>query len=270
MRLFDMSMLAAAGLLAVGLGFAGFGGRADHGLGIAQSAAAKGMLAAPTGAEQTGARVVAELFTSQGCSSCPPADIVAARLVDDPSVMVISRPVTYWDRLGWKDTLAREDNTALQRAYAAQVSDGVYTPQMVINGRASAIGSREGDVRALIEAGLADTLAHGVAVAVDTGPNGVSHVTIRARQAGAKQVKASVMLVALSRRETVAVGRGENGGRRLSYTNVLRDERTIGSFDGSALTLAVRPLDRNIAGADRYAVIVRTGPAGRILGAAYL
>ena len=81
--------------------------------------------------------VLLELFTSQGCSSCPPADRLAERLTKEPGLLVISRPVTYWDRLGWKDTLAREENTQLQRAYAARGlagENGVFTPQIVIDG----------------------------------------------------------------------------------------------------------------------------------------
>ena len=79
--------------------------------------------------------VVLELFTSQGCSSCPPADRLAGILARDPSLLVITRPVTYWDRLGWKDTLARAENTDLQRAYSRRIStgQGVYTPQIVVN-----------------------------------------------------------------------------------------------------------------------------------------
>ena len=96
--------------------------------------------------------VVIELFTSQGCSSCPPADMLASRLAKDDTLLVISRPVTYWDRLGWKDTLARPQNTALQRAYASKGNEGsgVYTPQIVVNGGDGAVGSREGDIRSIV------------------------------------------------------------------------------------------------------------------------
>src|SRR3546814_2316327 len=92
-----------------------------------------------------------ELFTSQGCSSCPPADALFAKLAKDPGIVAISRPVTYWDRLGWKDTLARPENTALQRAYAARniAGAGVYTPQAVVQGGAGTVGSREGEIRTL-------------------------------------------------------------------------------------------------------------------------
>ena len=94
--------------------------------------------------------VLVELFTSQGCSSCPPADRLAARLAPEPGVVVISRPVTYWDRLGWKDTLARPENTDLQRAYARRTlagRNGVYTPQTVVDGEFGAVGSQESRLR---------------------------------------------------------------------------------------------------------------------------
>ena len=88
--------------------------------------------------------VLLELFTSQGCSSCPPADALAEKLATDPSLVVIARPVTYWDRLGWKDTLAPEVNTALQQAYARRGlagQNGVYTPQLVVDGRRDPAGA---------------------------------------------------------------------------------------------------------------------------------
>ena len=97
-----------------------------------------------------GQPVLVELFTSQGCSSCPPADRFASTLARDSDLVVIARPVTYWDRLGWKDTLAREANTDLQRDYSRRGlagRNGVYTPQMVVDGVLGAVGSRERDVR---------------------------------------------------------------------------------------------------------------------------
>ena len=121
------------------------------GLQFAASAEA-GSARVTTETARSGQPVVIELFTSQGCSSCPPADMLARRLAKDPSLLVITRPVTYWDRLGWKDTLAREENTQLQRAYAAKGGEGagVYTPQIVVNGDGAAVGSREGDIRSLV------------------------------------------------------------------------------------------------------------------------
>ncbi len=100
--------------------------------------------------------VAVELFTSQGCSSCPPADAVLARLARDPEVVAISRPVTYWDQLGWKDTLAPQANTDLQRAYADHDGSGrVYTPQAVVQGAEGVVGAQEANIRKLIAAARA-------------------------------------------------------------------------------------------------------------------
>ncbi len=98
--------------------------------------------------------LVLELFTSQGCSSCPPADALMEQIARTrPDVLVISRPVTYWDRLGWRDTLALPENTDLQRAYAARGlagRNGVYTPQAVVDGHSGTVGSRAGDIDELL------------------------------------------------------------------------------------------------------------------------
>lgn len=109
-------------------------------------------LAAPINGAQAQPEKVIELFTSQGCSSCPPADRLAEKLVqEDNNVLTMVMPVDYWDYLGWKDTLASPVNSQRQRAYAARRGDrSVYTPQMVINGEEHVVGSREGDVRAAL------------------------------------------------------------------------------------------------------------------------
>ena len=118
--------------------------------------------------------VVAELFTSQGCSSCPPADAVAARLARDPGVLVISRPVTYWDRLGWKDSLGREENTRLQRQYGDRAFGGanIYTPQVVVDGRAQAVGSQEAKVRGLLATAAAVRRKAGLSVRIAASGTG--------------------------------------------------------------------------------------------------
>jgi len=209
--------------------------------------------------------IVVELFTSQGCSSCPPADMLASRLAKDDSLLVISRPVTYWDRLGWKDTLAREDNTQLQRTYASKgkAGSGVYTPQMIINGGGGAVGSREGDVRSLVR--LAKN-TNGPIIEAGRDETGSVTVTI----SGQSRYMAGVSLLALSSSETVQVGRGENGGRRLHYTNVVKSERSLGSWDGTSMRITLSGKDLNVVGADKYAIIVQRPGAGPIVGAKLL
>ena len=115
-------------------------------------------LVASPAAEAAGKRpVVVELFTSQGCSSCPPANSLLARLADRKDVIAMSLPVTYWDMLGWKDTLGSELNTRRQKAYAAAMGrGGVYTPQMIVDGTLDVVGSREKSVEAAIASREAD------------------------------------------------------------------------------------------------------------------
>ena len=214
--------------------------------------------AATPGTRSAGLAVV-ELFTSQGCSSCPPADALAGRLAREPGVLVISRPVTYWDRLGWKDTLAQPANTELQQAYAANgiPGGGVYTPQIVIDGSAGVVGSRESEVRTLIRASKPDaTIAF-----AKTGPDRLS-----ARITGAEP-DARLSLMALDSSALVNIGRGENGGRKIAYTNVLKREIALGTVTGDTdIDLPAR----DVSGADRYALILRRGTSGPILAARLL
>jgi hypothetical protein len=200
--------------------------------------------------------VIVELFTSQGCSSCPPADAFVEELSHDPDVIALTRPVTYWDRLGWKDSLAREENTALQRAYAARggVGAGVYTPQTMVQGALGAVGSDRNLVRRQLATArksirAAIAIRPGLfAVAGDGGP-------------------ADVKLVALKSSRVVRIGRGENGGRVVRYSNIVVAETLVGRWNGRAQSFPMPT--RDVAGADRYAIIVQdgTGPiiAGRML-----
>ncbi|MEO0058308.1 MAG: hypothetical protein RIT17_1784 [Pseudomonadota bacterium] len=240
--------LAVSTLALAGLAFAPSGGRA-------QAAAAA-----------SSEPVLIELFTSQGCSSCPPADRLAGQLASDPALVVISRPVTYWDRLGWKDTLAREANTELQRAYASAGlagQNGIYTPQMVIDGSFGAVGSQEDAVRG----GIA---RHG----------GRGASAIRVRDLGAKGFAigidgkaarpAELMLVAARRKTEVAIAHGENGGRAISYTNVLKDERSLMAWQGGQASLVIGPDQLRVAGADAYALVLREPEGGKVLAARWL
>ena len=208
--------------------------------------------------------VVIELFTSQGCSSCPPADMLANRLAKDGSLLVITRPVTYWDRLGWKDTLAREENTRLQRAYARKGDEGsgVYTPQIVVNGGGGAVGSRENDIRSLVRR----TDRSGPLITASTDSDGQLIISI----SGKSDYLAGVSLIALSSSETVRIGQGENGGRTLHYTNVVRAERNLGSWRGKPMRLVIPPEYLRISGADRYAIVLQRPGAGPIVAAKLL
>jgi len=190
--------------------------------------------------------------------------MLAERLAKDDSLLVITRPVTYWDRLGWKDSLARPENTNLQRAYASKGNEGsgVYTPQIVVNGVDGAVGSREGDIRSLVRL----TRKSGPTIETENNARGELIVTID----GKSDFMAGVSLVALSSSETVRIGRGENGGRTLHYTNVVKSERNLGSWRGQPARFVIATEHLNVNGADKYAVILQRPGAGPIVGAKLL
>ena len=210
--------------------------------------------------------VLIELFTSQGCSSCPPADRLAAKLDRESGFVILSRPVDYWDRLGWKDTFASPANTALQRAYAKRGlggRNGVYTPQSVVAGSFGDVGSDEAAIRRFVrQAAGAQTAAIRVSGSRSKG-YGIGI-------AGSSTNDAELVLVGVSRRETVAVGRGENGGRSLAYTNVVLGERVLDRRNGGTASYPLAARALSIPRADRHALVLREPDAGKVLAAAWL
>lgn len=204
--------------------------------------------------------VLVELFTSQGCSSCPPADAFLDRLAREPGIVAISRHVTWWDGQGWRDTLALPQNTDRQRAYAARHRDEAYTPQAVVQGRVLLIGGREGAVHRAIDEYRA---AAGAEARVRFEQGAVVLDGTAARPA-------EIRLVALRSRVRVAIGGGENGGRTYEYINVVIGEGTLGTWRGGPLRLRLAPGRLRTPGADRYAVIVQEPDAGPVLTAGFL
>jgi hypothetical protein len=217
-----------------------------------------------------GPRAVVELFTSQGCSSCPPADALIGDLAKQRDLIVITMPVDYWDYLGWKDTLADPAFTARQKGYAKARGDGqVYTPQVVVNGLAHAVGSD----RAAIEAAAATTRAQpgtlSVPVSVSEGEGKVS-VTVGA--ADGTVASATLWLAPLVKSRAVAIGRGENSGRNITYSNVARALTRLADWTGRSLSLDVPLGVARPEGTDGYVVVLQTanaaGKPGVIVGAA--
>jgi hypothetical protein len=207
--------------------------------------------------------VVVELFTSQGCNSCPPADALLSRLAERKDVIALSLPVTYWDMFGWKDTLASDANTRRQKAYAAAMGrGGVYTPQMIVDGSSDIVGSRETAIDAAIAAHEADLTA--VPVELRATHNEL-HIAIGS---GDTSANATIWLLHILGKATVAVGTGENGGRTLSYRNVVRDVKAVGMWKGQAVTLDLPRSELTSAPHDSVAVIIQQGGYGRIIGAA--
>ncbi|MBV9570357.1 MAG: DUF1223 domain-containing protein [Alphaproteobacteria bacterium] len=210
--------------------------------------------------------IVVELYTSQGCSSCPPADALLAQLAGRRDVLAMSLPVTYWDMLGWRDTLASETNTRRQKAYAGQLGrGGVYTPQMIVDGKTDVVGSREPAVAAAIAARSNDMSS--VPVGVEGNPQQV-HISVGAAAAPG-QHEATIWLFRLTPQTTVNIAGGENGGRTVTYRNVVREIRAVGEWKGQPLSLSV---PRAEAGASHQglAVLLQQGGYGRVIGAALI
>jgi hypothetical protein len=211
-------------------------------------------------------RAVVELFTSQGCSSCPPADRLLGELAADPSLVAISVPIDYWDYLGWKDTLADPRNTARQKAYAHARGDGqVYTPQVVVNGTSHAVGSDK------------TAIEHAIAESRKTGVMPVLPVTLAltggqltATIADGTDTHAEVWLCGLMKAVTVAIGRGENKGRTITYHNVVRRWVKLGDWTGKAYSWTIPVHTLKGDGIDEAAILVQGGTMEKpkaILGA---
>lgn len=218
-----------------------------------------------------GARGVVELFTSQGCSSCPPADALLMKLSTDPSLVTLSFAVDYWNSLGWKDTFSRPEFTQRQRAYATLRGDrDVYTPQVVVNGRQHAIGS---DAEKIAQS-LAATSVDGrlpVSVSVDVaGDSVVAHI---GKAQTISEAKATVWLVKYDKRDNVTIARGENSGKTVTYANVVTEMQPVGVWKGEAMKVEL-PKNIIMASANNgFALLLQVdldGKPGPILGATVL
>lgn len=205
--------------------------------------------------------VVVELFTSQGCSSCPPADRILGELAEDDNVIALALHVDYWDYLGWKDEFASPDHTKRQRAYArAKGERTIYTPQMVVGGIDHVVGSRGMKVAKIVQKHSNRKMP----VTVTLKRNGGS-VSVQASGTG-NLPNMVVMLATYSPKETVNVRRGENAGRKLTYHNVVQKMAPIGSWNGQGTFTA----SANVGGNTPVVVLVQDGNGGPILGASRL
>ncbi|MGJ3259629.1 MAG: DUF1223 domain-containing protein [Rhodospirillales bacterium] len=206
---------------------------------------------------------VIELYTSQGCSSCPPADAYLGVLAKRPDIIALSLHVDYWDYIGWQDPYALPGNTERQRAYARNLGMGyVYTPQMVIQGMAHTTGSDRGTVERLIRdlrgakrLDLTLTRADG-GFKVDIPGGTFENETGR------------ILIAAYDAKHENDVSRGENSGRTLAHHNVVRDLVEVGSWDGKPVSLTVTDKMVELGGRNGCAVLVQSVDSGRILGAA--
>lgn len=207
---------------------------------------------------------VVELFTSQGCSSCPPADTVLRSLRERPGILTLSWPVDYWDRLGWEDTFANPHNAMRQAAYNKRLGrGGVFTPQMIFDGRFQSVGSKNEDVRGGIEAARATQR-------IDVHPSISQDGTMLTITLPTADVEGTVALRAVwyLGNATVEIGDGENRGRTLHYTNVVRASDMLADWDGTAQTITINAEDGLKAGADHFALLLQQGYYhGPIVGA---
>jgi hypothetical protein len=223
-------------------------------------------LAGPASDRNAKRPVVVELYTSQGCSSCPPADALLGQLSARKDVLAISLPVTYWDMLGWRDTLASEANTQRQKEYAKQLGrGGIYTPQMIIDGASDVIGSREQTVQAAIAARASDM--QNVAVQVG-GDKQQVHISVGPGTVHGGR-EATIWMLEILPQATVRIGDGENGGHTVTYHNVVRGIRSVGTWKGEPVTLNL-PRSETAPPHRGIAVLVQQGGYGRVLGAALL
>jgi hypothetical protein len=215
-------------------------------------------------------RAVIELFTSQGCSSCPPADKLMAEYARDPSVIALSLAVDYWDYLGWKDTLALSGHTSRQRAYAKARGDReVYTPQAVIDGAVHALGSD----KAAIEKAIRQTREHSSPLLPVTIERAGDKLTVTVAASKDEKGQGEVWLCPITRSVPVTISRGENSGHTLTYSNVVRRWIKLGEWTGKAQTFNVPLKDVQSSGIDSAAVIVQSSAASApklMLGAAQI
>lgn len=203
--------------------------------------------------------VVVELFTSEGCSSCPPADAFLRDLAKRDDVLALSFHVDYWDALGWKDMLASHAFTMRQRAYSAAMRlRGVYTPQMVIDGAAEGIGSHRAEINAKIK----DREEKLSAVPMETAEK-AGAMSLKIGAGATPASPATIWLLRYVPSQSVAIKRGENAGKAITYVNAVRDMRSIGVWDGRAIELPLPKLEDG-----RYVALLQTGKTGAMLGAA--
>jgi hypothetical protein len=198
--------------------------------------------------------IVVELFTSEGCSSCPPADALLVELASRPDILALSFHVDYWDGLGWKDPFSSREATQRQERYKTLLDLAtVYTPQIVVDGRWQAVGSDRDAVERALDVARRDHANMPIALTVDR-----SNAQIKLSAAG-DPVSASVLLIGFDRRHADKVKGGENGGRTLAHVDVVRGVDEIDSASD-----IVAPIRWQC---DRVAAIVQAKD-GRILGVA--
>ncbi len=232
-------------------------------------ATASSLAAQPAGEEgqpTTPVRAVVELYTSQGCSSCPPADALLDKLAADPSIIALTFPVDYWNYLGWKDTFGSPRNSERQRNYARARGDGaIYTPQAIVNGEVHVNGASEAEIQSAIER-----------TSDKVGPR---HIPIRfwqerntlnfalgGEEAGHGPREATIWLGVVQSSGTVDVKDGENQGKQLTYKNIVRELTPIGIWKGQPLAIQLPRAALMQAEVQKIVVLLQEDRSGPIIG----
>ena len=216
------------------------------------------------------ADTVLELFTSQGCSSCPPADALAGKLIGRSGVILLSLPVDYWDYLGWKDTFAQHAFSERQRLYAQARGDGqVYTPQVVVNGMRHAVGSELDSIEAAIAATKTALRDKQVALKLVPEADGMT-VEIGAAPVALGTANATVLLADYTSSADVTIRHGENGGHKFTYYHIVRKLISVGVWTGKAQTIHLSKAAMTAAGSNGCAVLLQSADQGPILAAAQI
>ncbi|WP_131196030.1 DUF1223 domain-containing protein [Lichenihabitans psoromatis] len=201
--------------------------------------------------------VVVELFTSEGCSSCPPADAYLTDLSHaGRDVLPLAFHVTYWNGLGWRDPFSLDAATQRQARYGSRFGDGSYTPEMVVDGAHGFVGSERGAVGAAIREARQNRTAASVSVSRQDGQISIA--------VGAGSGTGRLLLIGFDTEHRTAVGRGENTGRTLTESNIVRSIRPVGQWSGAPVTFnAALPVGQDVA-------VILEAPDGRIVGATRL
>jgi len=221
--------------------------------------------------EVTHPKGVVELFTSQGCYSCPAADKVLGEISQDKTVLGLSWHVDYWDYLGWKDTFASKENTQRQYNYAKSLKERqVYTPQAIINGRSHLVGSHDSEILEKLSA--YDQSNQGMMVPINANLAGKSIKILIEENALAKD--ATLYLVFFNKRHDVRIENGENGGKQLSYYNVVHEVQALGMVQSDGLDMEFPIAEIKKLGFDDCALILQktdgNGNPAAIIGAAVM
>ena len=228
-----------------------------------------GGIAAATGEAWSGqqSKVVIELYTSQGCSSCPPADKLVGKLAERDDVIALTFPVDYWDYLGWKDTLASPAYSARQRAYAKARGDGqVYTPQVVIDGSSHEVGSHASAIKRAISRSRDKQKNAHVEMTMHTQDDRLI-ITVGAAPEGTRVKPATIWLALVKKSQAVKITRGENRGRTITYHRVVRDMTPIGHWKGEEVSIKLPKHHLQNTDADGCTVLLQQDTAGPVLAA---